>query len=204
MVKLTNGNFSHSVDVILGIDLLDRGMAPDQVLDQMQGPEVDKHLYSVTLAPLQVEVIQALPTKVKDLIRIIKYWEDVKMKAVRNCKWPSSFAMELVVMHAWNNAGSPSTSFSMVRALHAVLTSLVNHRQFMATFPRQMKYSSVKLETCLQRRRPPYIMDPTNPFNDMYHGLFDTAWDWNDVATEASTWLRHPLFRGVTGTNSRW
>ncbi|KAH3834300.1 hypothetical protein DPMN_107620 [Dreissena polymorpha] len=80
-VKLTNGNFSQSVDVLLGIDLLDRGMVPDHVFDQMQGPDVDTHLYSVTLGPLQVEVMQALPTQVKDLIRIVKYWEDVKMKA---------------------------------------------------------------------------------------------------------------------------
>ncbi|KAH3771832.1 2'-5'-oligoadenylate synthase 1-like [Dreissena polymorpha] len=203
-VKLTNGNFSQTVDVVLGVDLLDRGMVPDHVFDQMQGPDVDVHLYSVTLTPLQIEVIQALPTQVKDLIRIVKYWGDVK-KGVYVEHWPNSFTMELVVIHAWNNAGSPSTSFSMIRALHAVLTSLVNHRQFNVTFPSQMKYSPTRLKICLPQRNAPYIIDPTNPYNDMYHGRKGgLAYDWNDVATEASTWLRLSLFRSVTGTHSRW
>ena len=61
------------------------GMVPDHVFDQMQGPDVDVHLYSVTLTPLQIEVIQALPTQVKDLIRIVKYWGDVKKGVCDDC-----------------------------------------------------------------------------------------------------------------------
>lgn len=60
--------------------------------------------------------------------------------------WPSSYALELVVINAWSEAKGP-TSFDMARALHAVLTSLVNHRQIKAVLYQQMKYSEVMLKS---------------------------------------------------------
>lgn len=47
-------------------------------------------------------------------------------------------------------------------------------------------------------------MDPTNPYNDMYHGLFGKAWDWEDVAEEANVWLRKPIFQYVKDTRQKW
>ncbi|XP_052807888.1 2'-5'-oligoadenylate synthase 1-like [Mya arenaria] len=198
-VELTGGGVTQSVDILPAVDLLEIGVIPKEIYDKMSRPGANIHEYSVTLGPLQVEIIKALPAKVKDLIRIIKYWEDVKMKSVKNRKWPSSYTLELVILHAWNQAGKPE-SFNMAHALHAVLTLLVEHQQLKATFPDQMKYSS----RLLRIRSPPYIMDPTNPYNDMYHGLFDTAWDWEDVAMEARAWLRKPLLCQLRNTRNRW
>lgn len=53
--------------------------------------------------------------------------------------WPSSYALELIIISAWNDAGNPER-FEMVNALHAVLTSLVNHRSFRIVLNEQMKY----------------------------------------------------------------
>jgi hypothetical protein len=55
-------------------------------------------------------------------------------------KWPSSYVLELVVMAAWEEAGEPE-NFDMVKALHAVLTMLINHENMQITFPDKMKYS---------------------------------------------------------------
>ena len=41
--------------------------------------------------------------------------------------------MELVTLAAWRNAGKHD-NFDMTRALHAVLTSLVEHRDFRVEF----------------------------------------------------------------------
>ena len=47
-------------------------------------------------------------------------------------------------------------------------------------------------------RETPYIMDPANPFNDMYHGLVDgKTFDWDRVVPEAKLWLSKPVFSGV-------
>jgi hypothetical protein len=48
----------------------------------------------------------------------------------------------------------------------------------------------------------PYIMDPANPFNDMYHGLVGgKAFDWKKVVRKARIWLSKPLFSGVNTSN---
>lgn len=59
--------------------------------------------------------------------------------------WPSSYALELVVINAWTEAKEP-TNFHTVRALHAVLTSLVYHRNFKVLLYGQMKYSEDRLK----------------------------------------------------------
>lgn len=66
--------------IISTLNVFDTGVLPVAVYEQMNRPGADIHEYSVTLGPLQVEIISALPTKVKDLIRLVKYWEDEKMK----------------------------------------------------------------------------------------------------------------------------
>ncbi|WAR07650.1 OAS1-like protein [Mya arenaria] len=146
-VELTGGGVTQSVDILPAVDLLEIGVIPKEIYDKMSRPGANIHEYSVTLGPLQ---------------------------SVKNRKWPSSYTLELVILHAWNQAGKPE-SFNMAHALHAVLTL-----------------------------SPPYIMDPTNPYNDMYHGLFDTAWDWEDVAMEARAWLRKPLLCQLRNTRNRW
>lgn len=56
------------------------GLVPAEIYHKMERPGANLHEYSVTLGPLQVQIISGLPSKVKDLIRLIKYWEDEKMK----------------------------------------------------------------------------------------------------------------------------
>jgi hypothetical protein len=61
-------------------------------------------------------------------------------KRISRPNWPSSYALELVVIGAWNDAGNPD-KFEMTQALHAVLTSLVNRRNLKIVLKKQMKYS---------------------------------------------------------------
>lgn len=43
-------------------------------------PNCEKEYYSAALAPLQVEFVARAPTKVKTLIRLIKYWRKTEFK----------------------------------------------------------------------------------------------------------------------------
>ncbi|XP_045160340.2 2'-5'-oligoadenylate synthase 1-like [Mercenaria mercenaria] len=214
-VELTcRSGHKHDVDILPAVDLLELGYSPVEVYRKMRDVSSSTiHEYSVSLSPLQLEIISALPTKVKSLIKLVKYWKDKKLKKEdepempifaenrdRKPNWPSSYALELVVLNAWTEANEP-VSFDMTRALHAVLTSLVNHRQLKIILRRQMKYG-----TSLVHSRPaPYIMDPANPYNDMYHGLVNgQAFDWDMVVPQARLWLNRPLFYGVSNTKHRW
>lgn len=205
---------SHDVDVLPTVDLRGRDVPLARIYEEMGHVSTDMiHEYSVTLAPEQLDIISGLPTKVKNLIKLIKFWKDTELKDKYESEmpsfaekrygkpnWPSSYALELVVLNAWTEANEP-VGFDMTRALHAVLTSLVNHREFKVVLRRQMKYSN----DMIRSRTPPYIMDPANPYNDMYHGLVGgQAFDWDRVVPEARRWLSKPLFYGVSGTKHNW
>ncbi|XP_053391605.1 2'-5'-oligoadenylate synthase 1A-like [Mercenaria mercenaria] len=214
-VELTcRSGHKHDVDILPAVDLLEIGNVPSDVYRMMKGvADSIIHEYSVSLAPLQLDIIGELPTKVKSLIKLIKYWKDKKLKEQDEPEmpsfaekrygkpnWPSSYVLELVILNAWTEANAP-VSFDMTRALHAILTSLVNHRQFKIILRRQIRYNM----TLIQARSAPYIMDPANPFNDMYHGLVDgQAFDWDRVVPEARLWLSKPLFYGVSNTKHTW
>lgn len=42
----------------------------------------DREYYSVALAPLQIDFVAEVPTKVKTLIRLIKYWRKTAFKVL--------------------------------------------------------------------------------------------------------------------------
>lgn len=202
-VVVCDSGHEHDVDILPAVDLIGLGKKPKQIYKLMGESSDLIHEFSVSLAPLQLKVIKDLPTKVKSLITLIKYWKDEKLKGpgepemssfaergVGDPKWPSSYALELVVMHQWIKAGRRK-QFDMTSLLKAVLQSLSDHQNMEITFPGTMTYGAERVAG----KRSPYIMDPANPYNDMYHGLVDgRSFDWNLVASEAQTWLTKPLF----------
>lgn len=198
---------NHDVDILPAVDLLEAGCSTDDIFRKMASASpTDIHEYSVSLAPIQLEIIKQLPPKVKSLITLIKYWKEKYLKGENEPEmpslaekrfdkpnWPTSYPFELVIISAWNDVGNPE-NFDMAKALHAVLTSLINHKSFKIMLEKQMKYSS----SLARKSKTPFIMDPANPFNDMYHGLVGgEAFDWENVVPEAKRWLSQPLFSGI-------
>ncbi|XP_053391606.1 2'-5'-oligoadenylate synthase 1A-like [Mercenaria mercenaria] len=195
---------THSVDILPAVDILPN---MSEGIKARLGPVYHKlgqrnkktrEFYSASLGPLQIELTKRFPTKLKSLIRLIKYWKKSKLTVTKGSKLPTSYVFELVVLNAWVDAGQPE-SFNMTRALHAVLNTVVNHRHFKVTFDRSLAYYDTAYP-----EKSPHIIDPCNPYNDVYHGYFGNAWDWDDVATEASKWLRTQLFSGVSNTKRQW
>jgi hypothetical protein len=93
--------------------------------------EDTKHFYSAALTELQVEFVKPKPSKVKDLIRLVKHW--CKEYVVENKKpadgfFPNSYLLEMVTIHAWEEAGSPN-QFEMAVGFRAVMEKLRCHRK---------------------------------------------------------------------------
>lgn len=44
--------------------------------------EREKKYYSSAFAPLQVDFVSQVPTKVKNLIRLIKYWKKTEFEVI--------------------------------------------------------------------------------------------------------------------------
>ncbi|WAR27463.1 OAS3-like protein [Mya arenaria] len=147
----------------------------DEVYRKMTGSDASvKDFYSASLAPLQTELVRNLPTKVKSLIRLIKYWNKEKVKPMLLSRCPTSYLYEVIIMDRWVKTGRPD-SFDMTRAAHDVLTSLKNNRDFKILTTELAKYdrrvADIRAET--------YIMDPCNPTNDLYNSRF---WNWDGVS----------------------
>ncbi|XP_052782515.1 2'-5'-oligoadenylate synthase 3-like [Mya arenaria] len=163
-----------SVDILPAVDVT-KEITLDEVYRKMTGSDASvKDFYSASLAPLQTELVRNLPTKVKSLIRLIKYWNKEKVKPMLLSRCPTSYLYEVIIMDRWVKTGRPD-SFDMTRAAHDVLTSLKNNRDFKILTTELAKYdrrvADIRAET--------YIMDPCNPTNDLYNSRF---WNWDGVS----------------------
>lgn len=197
---------THSVDILPAVSILPHIQQREQlkaslrsVFEELGSKDPKTRAFlSVSLCPLQLELTRRLPTKLKSLIRLIKYWKKEKLQVGQGSAVPTSYVLELVVLNAWISAGQPER-FDMVRAVHAVLITLENHHQFKVVF--DVAFYERQRANITQE---PYIMDPCNPYNDVYNGHFGKPWDWAAVAKEAKRWLSMPLFAGVSNTRTQW
>ncbi len=83
----------------------------------------DREFYSASLVKLQVEFIRSKPGAVKELTRLVKYWNSKVVASDLADKWPlpNSYSMELITVLAWERAGSPER-FNRLQVFKAVLT----------------------------------------------------------------------------------
>jgi hypothetical protein len=87
--------------------------------------ENTKRYYSAALTELQRDFVKELPSRVKDLIRLVKYWCKTFVRPERGAVVPSSYLLELITIHAWEKVGKPTT-LNMAIAFKAVMEELVN------------------------------------------------------------------------------
>lgn len=72
-------NSLFNVDVCFSISLISE--TKTDIYKEMESlSDCEKGYYSAALAPLQVEFVARAPTKVKTLIRLIKYWRKTEFK----------------------------------------------------------------------------------------------------------------------------
>ncbi|XP_052088251.1 2'-5'-oligoadenylate synthase 1A-like isoform X4 [Mytilus californianus] len=87
---------------------------------QMRGTSEEKrNLYTPSLTKWQREFVKRHRTEqLKKLIRFVKYWKNVSIQTS-----PSSFALELLVIHLWSQDGSP-VHFKLPNALKKVMETI--------------------------------------------------------------------------------
>ncbi|CAH3018746.1 unnamed protein product, partial [Porites evermanni] len=83
--------------------------------------------YSAALVMIQKHFVKERPALVKNLIRLVKYWRKTYIPQVGSKHVPPSYLLELLTIHAWENANHPE-SFDLKIGLKAVLEVLKNHQ----------------------------------------------------------------------------
>ena len=86
--------------------------------------------YSAALVKIQRDFVKEQPAKVKDLIRLVKYWRKKYIPQSGSKRVPPSYLLELLTIHAWENVNplNPPRSFDMKIGFKAVMEALKNHR----------------------------------------------------------------------------
>jgi len=86
--------------------------------------------YSAALVKIQWDFVKKRPARVKDLIRMVKYWHKKYISQSGSKRVPPSYLLELLTIHAWENANplNPPESFDMKIGFKAVMEVLKNHQ----------------------------------------------------------------------------
>ena len=86
--------------------------------------------YSAALVKIQRDFVIGRPARVKDLIRLVKYWRKKYIPQSGSKHLPPSYLLELLTIHAWENVTplNPPETFDMKIGFKAVMEALKNHQ----------------------------------------------------------------------------
>ena len=111
--------------------------------------------YHRCLNPVQVEFVGKQPEKIKRTIRLLKYWIKTKKHTLK------SYAVELLVIRAWEDLGKPHpgvTEDKIIKRVFAMLKDIGNIRVLWTEYYNPDNFN---------KPSPPYIMDPADPYHNM-------------------------------------
>ncbi|XP_056016122.1 2'-5'-oligoadenylate synthase 1A-like [Ostrea edulis] len=157
-----------------------------------QSPSLREY-YSAALAPLQISFVSDVPTKVKTLIRLVKYWRKTCFEeSTRRKRLPSSYLLELITIGEWEDAGG-SVNFDLMKGFLHVLLAIADYKRLKHAWntnydPKQYTRSY----SC-------YVMDPANPFNN----VMEPCDCWDLVESKARQFLHMSEFNGLS-ISSGW
>lgn len=190
---ITCNDHTHSVDILPSVDIFKLKTTKDIFKEMESLSDCEKGYYSAALAPLQVEFVARAPTKVKTLIRLIKYWRKTEFKEnTSDQRLPSSYSLELIVIAVWETAGKPE-NFELCKGFYHVLRAIAYYRCLKHAWT--LNYDSHYVQ-----RDPFYVVDPANPFNNVL-----TACNcWDMIAAKAKSLLQARLFEECVDGQCGW
>lgn len=183
-VSVTCHGHSHSVDILPSVDIL-RYNSKNAIYTEMASSSLPaREYFSAALAPLQIDFVSGVPTKVKTLIRLVKYWRKTEFEESTGLqRLPSSYPLELIVIGEWEDAGRPQ-NFNICKGFYHVLRAIVHYRSLKHAWTVNYNSNHVSNDEY-------YVVDPANPFNNTMKAC--NCWDM--VAEKARAFLQKPLFR---------
>ncbi|XP_009097772.1 2'-5'-oligoadenylate synthase 1-like isoform X2 [Serinus canaria] len=192
-LTLSSMETGESIDV----DILPAYDALGQVTqDASPNPEVYVRLlhacshpgeFSPCFTELQKMFVKHRPAKLKDLLRLVKYWYKELLKPQHpNADLPPKYALELLTIYAWEEGIGSSSSFDMAQGFRTVLELLGRHRDICIYWEKyyslQHREIGAHVKGLLSKPRP-VILDPADPT-----GILGQDKDWNLMAQAAASY----------------
>ncbi|XP_032954015.1 2'-5'-oligoadenylate synthase 2 [Rhinolophus ferrumequinum] len=207
--SLKSKEFNESVDfdVLPAFNALDKwkpGSTPSpkvytDLISLYKSSDVMGGEFSTCFTELQRDFVISRPTKLKDLIRLVKHWyKQCEKKLKKKGSLPPKYALELLTIYAWEQ-GSGQLDFDTAEGFRTVLELIRQHRQLCIFWTVNYNFEEAVVRnfllTQLQKTRP-VILDPAEPTGDVGGG---DRWCWHLLAKEATEWLSSPCFKDGTG-----
>ncbi|XP_062590758.1 2'-5'-oligoadenylate synthase 1A-like isoform X2 [Saccostrea cucullata] len=108
---------THDVDILPSVNILSKNLKTEIYSSMKSESPALREYYSAALAPLQISFVSNVPTKVKTLIRLIKYWRKTFFEESSSRRLPSSYPLELITIGEWEDAGSPQ-NFDLLKGFY--------------------------------------------------------------------------------------
>ncbi|VDI07114.1 2'-5'-oligoadenylate synthetase [Mytilus galloprovincialis] len=119
---------THDVDILPSVNILDKYHSKEEIYERMKGlSETDQSFYSAALVPLQIDFVSQRPTKLKSLIRLVKYWRKTSFnESTGDKRLPTSYPLEVITISQWlKECGREN--FDLRQGFYNVLKALVNY-----------------------------------------------------------------------------
>ncbi|XP_055002604.1 2'-5'-oligoadenylate synthase 1-like [Sorex araneus] len=158
--------------------------------------------FSPCFTELQKAFLKERPTKLKSLIRLVKYWFQTCCSDLET--WtplPQQYALELLTVYAWEQ-GCGALCFDMAQGFRTVLTLIPKYEQFCIFWKKYYDFADPVIRDYLkgQLSKPrPIILDPADPTCNVAGGSASRDC-WKNLAQAAETWLSYPCFRNSDGS----
>ncbi|XP_068264665.1 2'-5'-oligoadenylate synthase 1-like [Nyctibius grandis] len=142
--------------------------------------------FSPCFTELQKKFVKRYPTKLKNLLRLVKHWykENVKPRHPAT-DLPPKYALELLTIYAWEEGTGSSTSFDMAEGFRTVLELLCRHEEICVYwetyYSLQHNQIGAHVKDLLRKSHRPIILDPADPT-----GILGQGKKWDLVAVEAA------------------
>uniref|UniRef100_A0A8C9Q4J4 2'-5' oligoadenylate synthase n=1 Tax=Spermophilus dauricus TaxID=99837 RepID=A0A8C9Q4J4_SPEDA len=206
-LKSKNVNESVDFDVLPAFNALGQlhsGSTPGPqvyagLIDLYRSSDLPGGEFSTCFTELQRNFIVSRPTKLKNLIRLMKHWyKQCERKLKSKGSLPPKYALELLTVYAWER-GSGSESFDTAEGFRTVLDLVTKYQQLCIFWNVNYNFEDETMRMFLlaqiQKTRP-VILDPADPTGDVGGG---DRWCWHLLAKEARQWLASLCMRDGAG-----
>ncbi|KAM6165689.1 2'-5'-oligoadenylate synthase-like protein 2 [Erethizon dorsatum] len=176
------------IDVVLAFDALG-----SFCLDSKPAPEIYEDLinscshpgeFSPSFTVLQRDFVKKRPIKLKNLLRLVKFWYLKYVKSqYQRVALPSKYALELLTIYVWEMGTDQEDSFNMDEGLVAVMKLLRDYEGICIYWTKYYDFQSEIVRNFIKqelKKSRPIILDPADPTNNLGKGR-----RWDLVAREA-------------------
>ncbi|XP_075390397.1 2'-5'-oligoadenylate synthase-like protein isoform X1 [Tenrec ecaudatus] len=162
---------------------------PPEVYESLIKAHCYPGIFSPSFRELQTDFVKHRPTKLKNLLRLVKHWylQYVQAKCPR-ANLPPIYALELLTIYAWEMGTDESENFRLDEGLTTVMELLQAHEFICIYWTKYYTLQSPDIDTFVRKqlkKRRPIILDPVDPTHNVAEG-----YRWDIVAQRACQCLK--------------